>query len=51
MSKGREAVHVTDEVHALAKAHCKKHGLKIRDWVSQLVREAITKTPKWGTFG
>ncbi len=38
-----EVVHVTSEAHAAVKAFCKRHGLVMRDWVSEVLLELIDK--------
>ena len=43
-----QVVHLTDEAHEAAKAFCKQHGLKMTEWVSGLVLDAIARTAATG---
>lgn len=36
-----KVVHLSDEAHAKAKAHCKERGLRMSDWVATLIDAAI----------
>lgn len=40
-----QVVHLTDEAHVRAKQFCKDHGLKMSEWVSGLVLDAIRRGP------
>ena len=37
-----KVVHVTDSIHAQAKAYCKQRGINLKDWVSQLIEYGIS---------
>ncbi len=36
-----KVVHLSDDAHNKAKAFCKQHGLKMSDWVADLITEAV----------
>ncbi len=36
-----KVVHLSDEAHTAAKNFCKQHGLKMSDWVAELIGDAI----------
>ena len=36
-----KVIHLSDEAHNRAKGFCKQHGLKMSDWVADLIAEAI----------
>lgn len=36
-----KVVHLSDDAHTAAKNFCKHHGLKMSDWVAELISEAI----------
>ncbi len=38
-----KVVHLDDEAHALAKEHCQNHGLRMSDWVAELIEKAISE--------
>ncbi len=37
-----KVIHLSDNAHNAAKAFCKQHGLKMSDWVADLIADAIT---------
>lgn len=41
-----KVVHLSTDAHALAKKHCKENGLKMSDWVANLIRQAISEAKK-----
>ncbi|MEM6532362.1 MAG: hypothetical protein AAF654_07050 [Myxococcota bacterium] len=41
-----KVVHLSTDAHALAKKHCKENGLKMSDWVANLIRQAISESKK-----
>ena len=38
-----KVVHLSDEAHAKAKDFCKKHSLRMSDWVAGLIENAISQ--------
>ncbi len=38
-----KVVHLNDDAHARAKVFCKEHGLRMSEWVAQLIDEAISQ--------
>lgn len=36
-----KVIHLSDEAHAKAKAFCREHGLKMSDWVANLIDTAM----------
>ncbi len=36
-----KVIHLSDEAHSKAKAHCRDHGLKMSDWVAGLIDAAM----------
>ena len=38
-----KVVHLDDEAHALAKEHCQNQGLRMSDWVAELIEKAISE--------
>jgi hypothetical protein len=38
-----QVVHVPDEAHAAARAHCRERGIRLRDWVSDLALEELAR--------
>lgn len=41
-----KVVHLSTDAHSLAKKHCKEHGLKMSDWVANLIRQAVSDAKK-----
>ena len=39
-----KVVHLSDDAHNKAKAHCKRLGLKMSDWVAVLIEQALVGT-------
>ncbi len=39
-----KVIHLSTDAHTLAKKHCKEHGLKMSDWVANLIRQAISES-------
>ena len=37
-----KVVHLSDDAHNFAKDYCTKHGVKMSDWVAELIEDAIT---------
>ena len=38
-----KVVHLSDDAHRRAKEFCKVHGLRMSDWVTTLIDEAVSK--------
>lgn len=36
-----KVIHLSDDAHAKAKAFCREHGLKMSDWVANLIDSAM----------
>jgi hypothetical protein len=41
----KKVVHLSDDAHELAKAHCKDSGMKMSDWVAMLIKRAVDPVP------
>ncbi|MEL6545173.1 MAG: hypothetical protein AAFQ82_11155 [Myxococcota bacterium] len=41
-----KVVHLSTDAHSLAKKHCKENGLKMSDWVANLIRQAVSEAKK-----
>lgn len=41
-----KVVHLSTDAHTLAKKYCKEHGLKMSDWVANLIRQSISEARK-----
>lgn len=39
-----KVVHVPDDIHARAKSHCEKNGVSMREFIGELIEEAM-KSP------
>lgn len=42
----KKVVHLADDAHELAKAHCKDSGMKMSDWVAMLIKRAVEPPPQ-----
>lgn len=38
-----KVIHLNDDSHVRAKLFCKEHGLRMSEWVAQLIDEAISQ--------
>ncbi len=38
----KNVVHISEEAHRLAKAHCEDRGIRMTDWVGGLIRKATS---------
>ncbi len=36
-----KVVHLSEEAHAKAKVHCKSRGVRMSDWVAELIEKAL----------
>ena len=41
----QKVIHISDEVHAKLKKHCKESKVKMKEFVTVLIDEAISKGP------
>lgn len=41
-----KVVHLSTDAHTLAKEYCKERGLKMSDWVANLIRHSVSETRK-----
>jgi hypothetical protein len=41
MASGGKVVHISDEVHARVRAHCKERRIPMREWIEDLVLAAL----------
>lgn len=41
-----KVVHLSTDAHTMAKEYCKARGLKMSDWVANLIRGAVSETRK-----